>query len=310
MAGFENQVLLCTNVNFDQAAAKPHLGIINSAGKFPIGTGNTFPTPEILGGSLTSPTGTITIGYISPNITIDLTGGFNAIEKVALQTGISPVVPLGGILTFNGATVAAGTNPVRTDGTGVNTMALEVQISQAIAATDATKIGLSNFDSARFTVDANGFVSVNGSGLGETITGDSGGALNPSSGNWNILGRSGSKTSGSGSTLTVKSPPYADAGSSTTSTLNSGSFVTAAITLTLPASAGLADGDLFEYVCITAGALIIQAVSAQKIRIGTLISSAAGTATSTNIGDSVSLRFRATDGFFYATSIIGTWLIA
>lgn len=153
-------------------------------------------------------------------------------------------------------------------------------------------------------------LAVNGAVVGETITGDSGGALSPTAGNWNILGRSGSKTSGSGSTLTIKSPPYTDQGSSTTVTLNSGSSVTAAITLTLPASAGLADGDLFEFYCTTSGALVIQAVGAQKIRIGSLISSAAGTATSTNIGDSVSLRFRAADGFFYATSVIGTWVMA
>jgi len=77
----------------------------------------------------------------------------------------------------------------------------------------------------------------------------------------------------------------------------------------LPVSAGLADGDLFIYSCTTAGALVIQAVGAQKIRIGTLLSSAAGTATSTNIGDSVTLRFDATQGFFMAVSVIGTWLI-
>lgn len=153
-------------------------------------------------------------------------------------------------------------------------------------------------------------LDVNGSIVGETITGDSGGALSPTAGNWNIFGRSGSKTSGSVSTLTIKSPPYADQGGSTTVTLNSGSFATAAITLTLPASAGLADGDLFEFVCTSASALVIQAVSAQKIRVGTLLSSAAGTATSTSIGDSITLRFRATDGFFYATSVLGTWLIA
>ncbi len=182
--------------------------------------------------------------------------------------------------------------------------------SRAIAASDGTKVGTAAFKSSQFAVDPNGFVTLNGTGAGQTITGDSGGALSPAAGNWNILGRSGSKTSGSVSTLTVKSPPYTDQGSSTIVTLNSGSSVTAAITLTLPASAGLADGDLFEFYCTTAGALVIQAVGAQKIRIGSLISSAAGTATSTNIGDSVSLRFRAADGFFYATSVIGTWLLA
>jgi len=404
MAGFENDVMVGKNLNFDETAAKPHLGIINAAGKLPIGTGNSFPTPEILGGSITSPNGTITVGYSSPNITVDLVGGTTAVDSFAMQTGTSPVLPAAnGLVTFNGAVVSAGTNPVRTDGTGANTMALEVQISQAIAATDATKIGLSNFDSASFSVDANGFVTLKGgteaidsigvdatsgggtnpvlptvaglvtvngaviaasttpirtvstaanvfqiqlqtsqalaaadttkiglsnfdsssfavaatgfvtlstTGAGKTITGDSGGALSPTANNWNILGLAGSKTSGSGSTLTVKSPPFSQVGASATSSLNTGEFVTAAVTRTLPASAGLADGDLFIYVCTTANALVIQSVSAQKIRIGSLISSAAGTATSTAIGDSVTLRFNATDGFFYAVSVIGTWVLA
>lgn len=248
---------------------------------------------------------------VDSNGFVSLIGSGQAIDSVAVQAGISPIIPTAaGLITINGATVAAGTNPVLSRGTSPNAMQIEVQISQALAATDATKIGLCNFDSARFTCDANGFVSLNGSGVGETITGDSGGALNPSSGNWNILGRSGSKTSGSGSTLTIKSPPYSDQGGSTTVALNSGSFATAAITLTLPASAGLEDGDLFEFVCISASALVIQAVSAQKIRVGSLLSSAAGTLTSTSIGDAIVLRFRATDGFFYATSVIGTWLVA
>ena len=91
---------------------------------------------------------------------------FNAsasiVTSFAVQTGTSPVNPLAGIVTFNGAVVVAGTNPVRTDGTGANTMDLEVQISQAVAATDATTVGLSSFDSAQFSVDVNGFVSLPG----------------------------------------------------------------------------------------------------------------------------------------------------
>ncbi len=261
-------------------------------------------------GQITSPSGTITVGYSSPNITVDLAGGSAAIERVALQSGTTPIVPVGGTITFNGAVVAAGTNPVRTDGTGANTMALEVQTSQALAAADATKIGLSNFDSTSFAVAATGFVTLSTTGAGKTITGDSGGALSPVANNWNILGRSGSKTSGSGSTLTVNSPPFSQVGASATSSLNTGEFVTAAVTRTLPASAGLLDGDLFIYVCTTANALVIQSVSAQKIRIGTLISGAAGTATSTAIGDSLTLRFNATDGFLYAVSVAGTWTLS
>ena len=88
-------------------------------------------------------------------------GGGGGLTKLAVQSGTSPVVPDGtGQITFNGARVAAGTNPVRTDGTGVSTVALEVQTSQAIPATNATNVGLAAFNSAQFTVDANGFVSL------------------------------------------------------------------------------------------------------------------------------------------------------
>lgn len=103
---------------------------------------------------------------VSGDTTIALSGGGQAIDQVAVQTGTSPVAPDGnGQITINGAVVSAGTNPVRSDGTGANTLAVEVQISQAIAATDATKIGLSNFNSANFTVDANGFVGLNATGF-------------------------------------------------------------------------------------------------------------------------------------------------
>ncbi len=136
---------------------------------------------------------------------VTLAGGGIAIDSIGTQTGTNPIAPTAaGLVTINGAVVAAGTNPVRSDGTGANTMALEVQISQAIAATDATKIGLCNFDSSKFTVDANGFVSTSGTGIAQTITGDSGGALSPTAGNWNILGSGSITTSGAASTLTVQ----------------------------------------------------------------------------------------------------------
>jgi hypothetical protein len=148
-----------------------------------------------------------------------------------------------------------------------------------------------------------------GATVATTYQEDSGSAV-PIANILNIFGLSGSKTSGAGGTVTIKSPPFSQIGSSATSSLNSGEFVTAAVTRTLPASAGLADGDLIIFSCTTAGALVIQSVGSQKIRVGTLLSSAAGTATSTGIGDSITLRFDATQGFFMAVSVIGTWLIA
>jgi len=150
----------------------------------------------------------------------------------------------------------------------------------------------------------------NGAVIPQTLSGDSGGALSPTDGNFNILGLSGSKTSGSVSTLTIKSPPFSQIGGSGTSVLNTGEFVTATATRTLPVSAGLSDGDLFIFYATTANVLTIQAVGAQKIRIGNQLSSAAGTAASNAIGDSVTLRFDATQGFFLAVSVVGTWTLA
>jgi hypothetical protein len=478
--GFDNDTMFARNWDF--RGGFPVNPQVTASGQLPIGTGNTRPASEILVGQIVSPGGTITVGYSSPNITIDLAGGSVGIDSIAVQTGTSPIVPTGaGLVTFNGAVVAAGTNPVRTDGTGANTVALEVQISQALAATDATKIGLANFNSAQFTVDANGFVStlgsaipntitgnsggalsptagnwnilgtgsittsgavstltiqltgltnhavlvgagtatvtnvgptatagqvlqsagaaadpafstatypstttisqilyssaanvvsglatanravlttgatgipvltalaangqliigstagapaaatltagtgisitngsnsisiaVSGSAVGQTITGDSGGALSPTAGNWNVLGRSGSKTSGSGSTLTINSPPFADQGGSTTVTLNSGSFATATATLTTPATAGLLDGDLLIFVATTANPLTIQFAATQVGHIGNVASSAAGTFVSTAIGDSVSLRYQASTNDWWAVSSIGNWTI-
>ena len=191
MPGFDVDVtggggtLYATNVDFTGNSFTSGTPQMVSNGQLMIGNA---ATPRIRIGTLTSPNGTVTIGYSAPNITLDITGASNAIEKINLQTGTTPCVPAGGIITFNGATVAAGTNPVRTNGTAANTMALQVQFSQAIAATNATNVGLSAFNSAQFTVDANGFVSTSGSAVMLTLTGNSGGAVSPSAGNINTVG--------------------------------------------------------------------------------------------------------------------------
>ncbi len=197
------------------------LGEVIAAGSIPfesVASGNTVTYQVQLSQAIAS-TNAANVGLsafnsvdfsVDANGFVSLIGGGAAVDSFAMQTGTSPVVPNGaGLVTFNGAVVANGTNPVRTDGTAPTTMALEVQISAAIAATDASRIGLSAFDSARFTVDVNGFVSINGAGIGETITGNSGGALSPTAGNWNIFGATVAAgttpvaTSGSGSTLTT-----------------------------------------------------------------------------------------------------------
>ena len=152
-------------------------------------------------------------------------------------------------------------------------------------------------------------IEPSGSAIGQTITGDTGGPLSPTLGNWNILGGSGSKTEGASSTLTVRSPPYKDEASSTTVAINSGSFATNAITLTTPASAGLLDGDLLEFVA-TNGALVIQLAATQAAHLGIAATSVAGTISGTATGDSITLRYQASSNDWWATSSVGIWILA
>lgn len=118
---------------------------------------------------------------VDANGFVSLLGGGEGIDSIGVQTGTNPIVPtVAGLVTINGSVVAAGTNPLRSNGTSPNTMALEVQISQALATTDATKIGLANFNSAHFSVDANGFVSLTGGGQAiDSFTTDISGPVAP-----------------------------------------------------------------------------------------------------------------------------------
>lgn len=305
MAGFENDIVFAQNADFTQSdnqAPAESNGLITNGQLWIGSTALNAGSTHINVGTLTSPGGTVTIGYSSPNIT--LTAGATVPTTFTANTGSA--TPAANNLNILGASVAAGTSPVASTGAG-STITLNVQTSQAVAAGDATRIGLANFDSARFTVSAAGFVSASGTGLGQTITGDTGGALSPTAGNWNILGGPGVTTSGSGSTLTINSTVFTDT-TATTMAVDNGYFATAAGTYNLPASA--AQGELITIVCDTAGAVVVDAPALNFIRVGSLITAAGGTATSTAIGDSLTLRYRVATLTWEATSVIGSWIIA
>lgn len=190
-----------------------------------------------------------------------------AIEQVNLQAGTSPIVPTAGAITLNGQVVAAGSTPIRTDGTGISTAAIQVQISQAIAATDATKIGLAAFDSASFAVDANGFVTMAGGG---------------------------------GFTWSNKSVSF-------NALKNNGYFITGTCTATLPTNASSAIGDTIRFFVQGAFVLTLQAAASQKIQIASNLSSSAGTQVSTANGDAVEIVFNTTANQFNSTSFVGAW---
>ncbi len=270
---------------------------------------------------------------VDANGFVSLAGGGLAVDSFALQTGTTPIAPTAaGLITFSGGVVAAGTNPVRTDGTGANTMVLEVQTSQALAAADATKIGLCNFNSASFTVTATGFVSLSGTGAATTITGDTGGALAPTAGNWNIVSTTtnGIDTSGSGSTLTIgMASPYADAsfsfarsasGSTNTLTVSNTSNTASSNALLQHTVAGTSGGDALATFTVTGAtdwsigvdnsdsdSLVI----APSTALGTnniLVATTAGSITQTQVGTSTPLRYnlRNTDTNALSTAQIST----
>lgn len=224
------------------------------------------------------------------------------------KSGLPPsFLPIGtgSGLTDNGVIIGGGTGPFTASNAGTNGQVIIASTGNDPAFASLTSSG----GTITFTPGSNSLnLEAGGGSVANTYTTDSGNAI-PAAGVLNVLGRSGSKTGGSGSTLTVRSPPYSDQALSTTVTLNSGSFATAAITLTTPATAGLLDGDLLEFVA-TNGVLVIQLAATQVAHLGSVATSAAGTLTSTLTGDSISLRYQASTNDWWATSSIGTWVLA
>ena len=100
-------------------------------------------------------------------ITIEVNGG-QPITAVHVDTftapGTNPVLPTaGGLITVTGGQVPAGTtaNVIETNSLAANTYTIDIQRSQAVASSTIGDNGVSHFNSSMFSVDANGFVSLN-----------------------------------------------------------------------------------------------------------------------------------------------------
>ncbi len=98
---------------------------------------------------------------------IDIEGNHPQIPT-QFDANVGFAIPIGNVLEILGEVVAAGTVPVQTVGSG-NTITTQVQISQAIASTNSANVGLAAFNSADFSVDANGFVSILGSAATQSV---------------------------------------------------------------------------------------------------------------------------------------------
>lgn len=205
--------------------------------------------------------------------------------------GTDPVIPTaGGIVIINGAAVANHSVVLETHSRAANAFNLEIQYATTAAATDATKSGVAHFNSAIFTVDANGFVSTSGGSLVQSITGGPGITI-----------------TGTAAVPIVNSVIFTDTTAATLA-VDNGYFATAAGTYPLPATA--AQGEILIVVCDTAGAVVLDAPALNFIRVGSAITTAGGTATSNAIGNSLTLRYRLSSLTWEATSVIGTWTLA
>lgn len=110
-------------------------------------------------------TGISTSGAVS-TLTINLDGAVVG-QTITGDSG-GALSPTAGNWNIVGGTSLAGTTPIATSG-AVSTLTVNAQLSQALAAADATKVGLANFDSANFGVDADGFVTLIAGGSGALV---------------------------------------------------------------------------------------------------------------------------------------------
>ena len=107
-------------------------------------------------------------GYVTA-IWKEITGGGTGLTKVTVDTftfpGTNPVIPDGsGNINITGGQIEAGTtaNVIQTNSLAPNTFTIEIQRTTTSVSTNAAKNGVAHFNSADFTVDANGFVSIVG----------------------------------------------------------------------------------------------------------------------------------------------------
>lgn len=198
------------------------LGTTQAAGTSPVhttGSGNTITTIVQLSqaNAASSTTRAGLASFDSASFSVDangfvsFSGGSSGISSINVDAasvpGTDPVLPTGGgQVTLTGRQVpslSVGANVLRSNSIAANSLTYEIQQAGSNATESTNYNGVCHFSSADFTV-SNGFVSASTTGLGKTITGNSGGALSPTANNWNIVGSGSTTTSGSGSTLTVQ----------------------------------------------------------------------------------------------------------
>jgi len=132
------------------------------------------------------------------------------------------------------------------------------------------------------------------------------------SNNINIFGSGGSSTSGSGNTVTITTTSgimtWTDQASDFDADVNNGYFCTDTLIVTLPS--GATQGQTVVIETDTVNPVTVQANAGQFLRFGAQLSSIAGTAVSTDSGDSIYLVYREVSSTWHSISTEGTWGIS
>lgn len=130
-----------------------------------------------------------------------------------------------------------------------------------------------------------------------------------------VVGASGVTTTGSGNTITIVSSSgaftWSDQAVSFPAVAGHGYFVTTALVIaTLPASP--TQGDTIHFVFAgNPGNFTIQSTGLQIINVGANTSTTGGTATSSGVGDAITLVYRAATFTWYAIDCISSsWTLA
>jgi len=168
--GSENGTYIVKNLNFDYTANAPHAGIFNANGILAIGS-IANPNIAALAGSITSPGATISIGYSSPNITIDVAGvgGVSSVTGTANQVTASPTT--GAVVVSTPVVFIAPGSIKSTTTVEVGNGDLTVDIGNVLLPTTTATTGQIKINSLRFLH--------NFGGTGNTFVG-------PNSGNFTL----------------------------------------------------------------------------------------------------------------------------
>mgnify|MGYP001455752046 CR=1 FL=1 len=218
--------------------------------------------------------------YDSSQFTVDANGFVEIIASafvtnigvdVFTPPGTDPVVPNGsGTIDFTGAQVAAGTtaNVIRTNSTVANQTIIEIQRASAQAVSTVASNGVSHFDSADFSVNASGFVTLLGTGMTT----------------WNLI---------SVNTVGLTNNGYI--------AVSPGG----ALTVSLPATSAV--GDIFELVLDGSTSWQLTQAAGQQVRLGALTTTlgAGGSLTSTSQGDHIRLVCRTANTLWTAVGYTG-----